>query len=35
MSAPDKVIQKELGFTPEAVAATIRAWRKSSSSSGS
>jgi transketolase len=27
-SAPDKDIQRELGFTPEAVATTIRAWRK-------
>jgi transketolase len=26
-SAPDKVIQKEFGFTPEAVAAKIRAHR--------
>jgi transketolase len=26
-SAPAKVLQKELGFVPEAVAATIRAWR--------
>ncbi|MEJ7728007.1 MAG: transketolase [Polyangiaceae bacterium] len=26
-SAPDKAIQKELGFTPEAVADKIRAWR--------
>jgi transketolase len=25
-SAPDKVLQKEFGFTPEAVAARIRAW---------
>src|SRR5262249_42791024 len=27
-SAPDKVIQKEFGFTPDAVADKIRAWRK-------
>jgi transketolase len=27
-SAPDKVIQKELGFTVDAVAMKIRAWRK-------
>ncbi len=27
-SAPYKVIAKELGFVPEAVAATVRAWRK-------
>ena len=26
-SAPDKVIQKEFGFTPEAVAEKIRSWR--------
>jgi transketolase len=26
-SAPDKVIAKELGFIPDAVAAQIRAWR--------
>jgi transketolase len=31
-SAPDKVIQKELGFTPDAVATTLRAWRKSRAS---
>ncbi|HVY46787.1 MAG TPA: transketolase [Minicystis sp.] len=29
-SAPDKDIQRELGFTPDAVATTLRAWRKSS-----
>ncbi|MBL9021865.1 MAG: transketolase [Myxococcales bacterium] len=28
VSAPYKVIAKELGFVPEAVAATVRAWRK-------
>ena len=27
-SAPDKEIQKQFGFTPEAVAAKIEAWRK-------
>jgi transketolase len=27
-SAPDKVIQKEFGFTPEAIAQKIRDWRK-------
>ena len=26
-SAPDKVLQKEFGFTPEAVADKIRAFR--------
>jgi transketolase len=30
-SAPDKVIQKQLGFTPEAVAAKITAWRAGAS----
>ncbi|MEZ4300609.1 MAG: transketolase [Polyangiaceae bacterium] len=29
-SAPDKVIAKQLGFVPDAVAAKIRAWRSSS-----
>jgi transketolase len=28
ISAPDKVIQEHLGFTPKAVAERIRAWRK-------
>ncbi|NUP13652.1 MAG: transketolase [Polyangiaceae bacterium] len=29
-SAPAKVIAKEIGFVPEAIAATIRAWRRGS-----
>ncbi len=30
LSAPDKAIQKELGFTPEAIAGKLEAWRAAS-----